>query len=194
RFRDETEAEFDIDEGTIAAGPATERVSEVEIELQEGALEPLYRLALELHTAAPFGVAPESKAERGYRLKTGETPDAKKAPRLKLAPDTTTHDGLRTIIGAGLGHLLGNHPATILAKNAEGLHQMRVAIRRLRTALVLFDAHLEPNATEKFESELRQFGLTFGAARDWDVFVLETIPKAIADGIDCEWLGPLSAA
>jgi CHAD domain-containing protein len=104
------------------------------------------------------------------------------------------HDGLRTIIGAGLEHLLANYPATILAKDAEGLHQMRVAIRRLRTALVLFDEHLEPRAAEKFETELRQFGLTFGEARDCDVFVLETIPKAIEDGIDREWLGLLAAA
>jgi triphosphatase len=69
RFRDKTKAELDIDEGIISAGHATERVGEVEIELQEGALEPLYRLALELHAASPFAVAPESKAERGYRLR-----------------------------------------------------------------------------------------------------------------------------
>jgi len=194
RFRDKTKAELDIDEGIISAGHATERVGEVEIELQEGALEPLYRLALELHAASPFAVAPESKAERGYRLRTGRAPVARKASKLKLTPDINTHDGLRTIIGAGLGHLLSNHPATILARDAEGLHQMRVAIRRLRTALVLFDGHLEPRAAEKFESELRQLGLTFGEARDWDVFVVETIPRSIEDGVDGEWLGLLKAS
>jgi triphosphatase len=71
---------------------------------------------------------------------------------------------------------------------------MRVAIRRLRTALVLFDGHLEPRAAEKFESELRQLGLTFGEARDWDVFVVETIPRSIEDGVDGEWLGLLKAS
>jgi inorganic triphosphatase YgiF len=193
RFRDDTQAELDIDEGIISAGYATERVGEVEIELKEGALEPLYQLALELHAASPLGVAPESKAERGYRLRTGRPPVAKKASKLKLVRDIDTHEGLRAIIGAGLGHLLSNHPATILAKDAEGLHQMRVAIRRLRTALVMFDEHLEPRAAEKFETELRQLGLTFGEARDWDVFVLETIPEAIEDGVDGEWLGLLKA-
>jgi triphosphatase len=193
RFGDDTQAELDIDEGIISAGYATERVGEVEIELKEGALEPLYQLALELHADSPLGVAPESKAERGYRLRTGRPPAAKKASKLKLARDIDTHEGLRAIIGAGLGHLLSNHPAAILAKDAEGLHQMRVAIRRLRTALVMFDEHLEPRAAAKFEAELRQLGLTFGEARDWDVFVLETIPEAIENGVDGEWLGLLKA-
>ena len=31
---------------------------------------------------------------------------------------------------------------------------MRVAIRRLRTALVLFEEHLEPHTTQRFEGEL----------------------------------------
>jgi triphosphatase len=193
RFRDDTRAELDVDEGIISAGYATERVGEVEIELKEGALEPLYQLALELHADSPLGVAPESKAERGYRLRTGRPPVATKASELKLAPDINTHEGLRTIVGAGLGHLLSNHPATLLAKDAEGLHQLRVAIRRLRTALVMFDEHLEPRAAEKFEVELRQLGLTFGDGRDWDVFVLETIPAAIEAGVDGEWLGLLKA-
>jgi triphosphatase len=56
---------------------------------------------------------------------------------------------------------------------------MRVAIRRLRTALVLFESHLEPHVTERFEAELKRLGQVLGEARDWDVFCLDTLPEAM---------------
>jgi CHAD domain-containing protein len=64
---------------------------------------------------------------------------------------------------------------------------MRVAIRRLRTALVLFETHLEPHATERFEAELKRLGRVLGEARDWDVFCLETLPKALDDAPGAGW-------
>ena len=73
-------AEAALDVGTITAGSATEAASELELELREGKLAPLYRLALDLHATVPMTIAPESKAERGYRLRLGRAPVARKAP------------------------------------------------------------------------------------------------------------------
>src|SRR5687767_9632189 len=84
----------------------------------------------------PLTNGPASKADRGYRLRTGQAPAARKAPDLDLNRDIGVPGAFQEIVAAGLGHLLANQPAAA-AGDPEGVHQMRVAIRRLRTALAL---------------------------------------------------------
>ncbi|HEX6013744.1 MAG TPA: CYTH and CHAD domain-containing protein [Geminicoccaceae bacterium] len=186
RLDESTMAEAALDEGTITAGSASEAVSELELELRDGTLAPLYRLALDLQATVPLTIGPESKAERGYRLRTGRPPAARKAPDLDLDRDVGVPGAFREIVAVGLGHLLANQPAAA-AGDPEGVHQMRVAIRRLRTALALFGPHLEPHATAQFEAELKRLGRVLGEARDWDVFCLDTLPKAMGDAPEASW-------
>lgn len=186
RVDETTTAEAALDEGTITAGAASEAVSELELELRDGTLAPLYRLALDLHATVPLTIGPESKADRGYRLRTGRAPLASKAPDLDLDRGIGVPEAFREIVAAGLGHLLANQPAAAVG-DPEGVHQMRVAIRRLRTALVLFGTHLEPHATARFEAELKRHGRVLGEARDWDVFCFETLPKALDDAPGAGW-------
>jgi inorganic triphosphatase YgiF len=61
------------DEGRITAGDAHQPIRELELELHSGDAAPLYRLACELHAAAPLMIATESKGARGYRLASGKT-------------------------------------------------------------------------------------------------------------------------
>jgi CHAD domain-containing protein len=121
----------------------------------------------------------ESKAARGYRLRGGGIPAAQKSADVVLAKRTSAAATFRQILTAGLGHLLANQPAA-LCGDAEGIHQMRVAIRRLRAAMALFEQHLEPHTMSRFEAELRRVGQIFGHARDWDVFCLQILPETSA--------------
>ena len=83
-------------------------------------------------------------------------------------------------MSSALRHLIANvGPAK--RGDAEGVHQIRVAVRRLRAALALFEPHLHPATLSGLNDELRRFGSIFGQARDWDVFVLETLPAAAED-------------
>ncbi|HYZ63638.1 MAG TPA: CHAD domain-containing protein, partial [Acetobacteraceae bacterium] len=86
----------------------------------------------------------------------------------------------RRIIDAEVAHLLANQPGAA-AGDMEGVHQMRVGIRRLRTLLVLFGKQFELHATARFEAELKRLGQLFGAARDWDVFCTEVLDAAGQD-------------
>ena len=176
---DGTVVEAVLDEGTIIAGDAREPVRELELELKSGDPVALYRLALALHASAPVTIVHESKAERGYRLRDGGVAGARKAEAVAVTPTTRAAETFARIVATGLGHLLMNRPAA-LAGEAEGVHQMRVAIRRLRAALTLFKPCLEPHAAARFEDELRRIGQIFGEARDWDVFCLQILPEALA--------------
>ncbi len=170
-------AEAAMDEGRVVAGEAMQDIRELELELKQGSPGPLYRLALELHRDVAFTIGTESKSQRGVRLLTARVPKAKPGREPALDGDAPASEAIRRIIGAELSHFLASQPAAA-AGDVEGVHQMRVGIRRLRSALALFEKFLEPHATRQFEAELRRLGQVFGAARDWDVFCTEILPAA----------------
>ena len=188
-----TQVEAAFDEGNILVGEAREPVSELELELKAGAPGLLYRLALDLHAAVPLAVSAESKAERGARLKTGEAPAVHKAADPHLPHDADIADGVRRVIESCLGQFVANRAAA-LAGSPEGVHQTRISMRRLRSALVLFDEHLRRRASKRFDSKLKRLGRVLGEARDWDVFCLETLPAATKAAPGKNWAGLRKAA
>lgn len=101
----------------------------------------------------------------------------RKAEPPPLSSADTLSVSLRLILAEGLDHL-DAHRAAARAGDVEAIHQARVALRRLRSALRLFGRYLDPVAKDRFNDALRELGRGLGAARDWDVFVAETIPTA----------------
>jgi len=167
------------DSGSIVAGEVNQPMQEVELELREGAPGALYRLALTLHAEAPVVVELESKPARGLRLRDGEGPHAAKSADVTLDHDVSLVEGFRRMVENGSVHLLANRAAA-LAADPEGVHQARIAIRRLRSALQFFAPCLEPHAKELFNDDLRRLGRRLGEARNWDVFCLEALPQTFA--------------
>jgi inorganic triphosphatase YgiF len=187
RLENNTIVEAAFDRGSVAAGKASAPICELELELLEGEPGALYRLALGLNQAAPLVLGAESKAARGFRLKTGAAPQAKKAVAPDLDPEISAAAAFRQILVTELGTLIANQPAARVG-DAEGIHQMRVGIRRLRSALMLFAPHLEAEAAKRFQAELQRVGRIFGEARDWDVFCLEALPNALDEPENIGWI------
>jgi CHAD domain-containing protein len=59
-------------------------------------------------------------------------------------------------------------------RTPEPVHQLRVAIRRLRSALSIFRRAVDPAAFEAVTPGLKRLAAMLGAARDWDVFLAGT--------------------
>jgi triphosphatase len=175
RLLDGIEVSFDRGEIRTPAG-AAEAVSEIELELKSGSARALFDLALELARVAPVQIEPLTKSERGYVL-AGETrPSAVHASPLDLDRDGTAEAALEAILRHCLGHLTANQPLVLDEEgNAEALHQMRVALRRLRSALSMFRPLLPPPEKAGFVTEAKWLADTLGEARDRDVFVDETL-------------------
>ena len=186
--------ELAFDYGVIAAGEQRERLSELELELKDGNEEALLRLGLELTRAAPLSLLLESKAERGYPLHDGERPAAHKAAALSLDGGMGTGNVFCRLVDFVLEHLLANQPAALRGDEVEGVHQMRVAVRRMRSLLVLFRPMLERQAAARLEEELRRLGDVLGRARDWDVFLDETLPAVSRDGVPVDAIEALQGA
>jgi inorganic triphosphatase YgiF len=187
--------EVAFDRGSVRAGEAVEEICELELELKDGEAGALYRLAAALHANVPFTLGTESKADRGWRLRTGRPRAPAKQTDLPLPQDVSAAEAFHRITGATLANLLANQPAAA-AGEVEGIHHMRVAIRRLRATLALFRPHLERHAEACITAELRRLGQILGEARDWDVFCTETL-QAAEEGVAGPWLdllrGPADA-
>jgi triphosphatase len=192
-LENDTVIEAAFDRGSIIVGDAKEPIRELELELRKGEAGPLYRLALDLHATAPLTVGIESKPVRGYHLKSGVAPQAKRAVAPDFDPAVSAAAAFRRIVVSELNCLIANEPAA-KARDAEGIHQMRVGIRRLRSALILFAPYLEPQVADAYHTELKRTGQIFGEARDWDVFCLEALPHALDRTENAGWVELLWAA
>ena len=192
RLAEGTTVEVAFDEGDIEAGVAHEVVSELEIELKSGRVGPQYQFAAELLSLAPLWLTSESKAARGWHLRSGQSEGAQLAQPPKLRRNVSAAKGFNQIVSGALGHLTANIGPT-LRGDPEGLHQSRIAVREVRAALKLFDRYLDADRAKQFNATLRTYGEILGAARDWDVFCLETLPAAMPD-LSTERLEKLNAA
>ena len=61
------------------------------------------------------------------------------------------------------------------ARDPEDIHQLRVGVRRLRALVSVFKTVLSEEARVYLRAELAWLHGALGPARDWDVFILETL-------------------
>ncbi len=179
--RQPAQIEIAFDRGSIRAGSAESPICELELELKRGEPRALFELAQSLREIAPLRLQLQDKAARGFGLMTGRPPLWRKARAVELQATMTVEDALQEILGACIGHWLENEAATRDARDPEGLHQIRVALRRLRSALALFKPALSDQARAEWNAELRWLLGPLGPARDLDVFATETLVP-VAEG------------
>jgi inorganic triphosphatase YgiF len=191
------EIEIAFDEGAIEAGEAREPISEVELELKRGAPAALYRFAARLHEIAPLHVETRSKAARGYRLAGVGEPPVEKKSEPAFGEGATVEQALDDIIRNCQSHWLANQAMALEGSDPEGVHQGRVALRRLRSALGVFRKLLPGDRLEWLRGEAKWLAGELGPARDWDVFLAELfapVAEAFPDNPDLDRLRDASEA
>lgn len=188
--------EVALDQGEIVApGGLSLPVHEVELELVEGTdTGVLYALARAIHAEVPVRLEMATKSARGYALATGTEPASVKASRLTLAPDATVEEALSAIVRHCLGHLMANEAVTRLGQDPEGVHQMRVALRRLRSALQIFRPFIPAEQMDDIAPRVKALADALGPAREWDVFLDELLPPVAGALPDHAGLEALAAA
>lgn len=172
--------EVALDQGEVSCDGRSQPICEVELELKSGQPTALYDLALAL--AADFDLYPDpvSKAERGYALFQNLHFQPVKAAPVGLKPEMHVADAFVVVMQSGLGQFTANLAGLIHETDPEYLHQARVAVRRLRSALTVFAPALPDPALAPLREELRWLMGVLGPARDWDVFATEILPPLMA--------------
>jgi triphosphatase len=195
RFEDAV-IEVAFDEGTIVAGRRREPICELELELRAGSPSTVFALAQQLvglgRQALALRPSIDSKAARGYRLahrvRARPVPADAKGFSDLLQTHRTHLEVARRVVAHGVHRVLANAAGAASGEDLEYVHQARVALRRTRSALRVLGVARAPD--DPVARDLRWMADCFGAMRDWDVLLTETLPslrKAIDGGNDAQW-------
>ena len=108
-------------------------------------------------------IPPEAVALAAASLADGRTPG--------LRPDDPWAEAARKVLRFHLAKMLARVPGVVAGDDAEEVHAMRVAARRMRAAWRVFGDGFERDAVRRYRDELRDIGARLGAVRDLDVLV-----------------------
>src|SRR5216683_331714 len=146
------------------------RFREIEVEVagangNEAIVAPLVE---RLRAAGAGAPDPTPKHIRAIGPRAMEPPEV--AP-LPVTPDSPARDIIRSVLAEAVAAILRNDPLVRLGTDPEGVHQERVATRKLRSHLRTFGPLLEPEWSEPLRSELGWLALALGAVRDREVLL-----------------------
>ena len=183
-----------MDHGEVKTSEHSTAICEVELELKSGPAVRLFQLAEVLLKIVPFELEVVSKAEQGFRLLSGEPEQPVKA----VVPDLKRRDKLshvlQRMIWSCLLHLQCNLRGAMYSDDAEYLHQMRVALRRLRVVLRMADKLCIDEELTALNQDVSDLAVALGRIREWDVFIAGIAKPICAQMSDHAGLAALLAA
>ncbi|KVE89849.1 CHAD domain-containing protein [Burkholderia cepacia] len=158
------------------------------------ALHALFAAARELSGAWPAFVQLTSVIDRACAAEPAASGPVKAQP-VELTGVRTQRAALFALSGDITAQWLGNEGGVLEYDDPEFVHQMRVALRRLRTLMRFFPRFADRQWRDTLGVDMHWLAALLGTVRDWDVFATESLPALIAaDGGDGEWNGTLDAA
>lgn len=185
--------ELAVDEGEVQAGDRARRISEVELELKSGDCRPMFDLARQLSRTAPLYLSFDGKATQGQGLIDGTDRAPRRHDKAPLARGLTAAGAFQAIARSTLVQIAANGVVLREADSVEAVHQLRVAVRRLRSAVSTFADVADDDHAEAIKSELKWLAGACNEARDLDVFAESA--AALGDpSLDLSALAPVLEA
>ena len=172
--------EASLDLGQIETDVGTLPIAELELELLEGQPETLYQVALDLQEVGPLHLETRSKSSRAYDQLRKQPPSHHRAVAPKLTASDTVDEAMAAIFASCYDQWLANQAAAIDGRDPEGVHQMRVGLRRLRSAFSVFRSLIPDSQLIWLRGGAKETIGVLGPARDWDVFQIELLDPVIA--------------
>ena len=185
--------EVALDRGHVQSQGRRAPLCEVELELISGDIADIFALTRLLQETLHLRPSVASKAERGYALFGDEALRPFRARLMPLNAKATPVEAFRQIALACLEQLQRNEAGIIASGDPEFVHQARVALRRLRSALKLFAPALPQEFADAWGQAWQTLASALGEARNWDVLVSETLPPIEAAFPDYRPLNRLRA-
>lgn len=174
----QSEIEVCLDIGHLVFQNEKLRIFELEFELVQGTIHDLIRCIEPWMNKYQLWLDTRSKSQRGdLHLQQQDVLLPQYAEPILLDQEMTTNSAVQLILNNTFKHFLPN--ATALASgsyNSEHVHQARVAIRRMRSALKSY-AHLVHNISPHWAAQLRIIFQSLGHARDTDAIRETLLPQ-----------------
>lgn len=175
-----TQIRVDIASAKSTVGKRTFTERELTLTLESGRKQELFECAQQLHEELGLPLAAPERTGVFRRAVAGRGARNYKAGKLSLAKDTTVEDALAHVVQHCLSHLRENEACVLESEDPEGVHQLRVALRRLRSALRIFRPVLPAEHHRWLNTESRYLAGRMADLRDLDVFLHEIVePPAL---------------
>ncbi len=177
-----TRALLAVDVVEIRADEQSGKLFELELEYQEGAPGGLFDIARILLPDGGVTFSRMSKAERGYLLaETGKVepaPAPRTARTVSIARSGSAGRAAQKVLRECAGQIADNINATLQLPVSEGPHQLRIGLRRLRSALQVFRKAIACPAATYLGQEAKWLGQEVGKLRDLDVMLHDLVLPA----------------
>ena len=180
----DSDIELALDDAEVTAGDRRDAFVELELEFKSGPPSALFDLARELAAIAPLRLSSVTKAERGFALVDGVDRGRPRYAGPRLTADLTAARAFQTLGAACLAHLCANAESLRDMPGPEGVHQLRVAVRRLRAGLATFKPLIAVDEREAMKQSLRWLAGELDEARNLDVFIADFWRPAARDHHD----------
>ncbi len=164
------EIELACDVGSVTAGKRSHAIGEFELELLSGDSVDLLNLTTACAAQFPLTLDFVSKSAKGHLLLSRALPLSCKAAAPDLAEARTGSDVIAALLANALQHFTANWQALRNTEAPEAVHQLRVALRRLRCFLAFIPRSGQEDRATGFRRRARDISARFAAARGWDVF------------------------
>ena len=166
----QSEIEVAFDDGGIITGQSRVPLTELELELKSGIEPDLYDLALQCAQSLPLRLDFVSKGEKGFRTCGKAGAASVKAEPIRLKSRARIDKAATAILSNTLAHFVANLAAFRDTEHPESIHQMRVALRRMRAGLVIFKRVLPFPEFDFLRTEAKRISSALGPARECDAF------------------------
>jgi len=176
--------EIAVDQGQILSGKMRVPVAEVELELVSGNKLDLLDLAIRLAKDFSLRLDFVSKAEKGFRALLKEKPLPVKAEAIKPKALATFDGAVKSIISNTLAHFVANWACLRETDEPESIHQMRIALRRMRCGLSVFKRALPNAGLGALRDDAGRLASAFGPVRNADAIRISVLQGPLASA-DC---------
>jgi len=125
-----------------------------------------------------WGLAwPPQNGTRAVIVPSAVKEEGKMAREKAIAVDEkqTVEDAFRHILLINMSAVHEWEPVAVKGEDIEGVHQMRVGFRRMRSALSVFRPAVPRKLTAPFAQDMRWVGKTLDDARDLDVYIADNL-------------------
>jgi CHAD domain-containing protein len=170
-----SEMELSADYAASRAGRDTRELREAELQLKSGSAEGLLFAVEKLFGDQSLKLTWQGRAADDRRLahdKSEVSADPEKARPARISTQHTCVEAFSAILASATRQIVVNRQTILLTDDPEGAHQMRIGLRRLRSALRALRPLVDASSLRAFERSAREIGRCVGTLRDADVLIL----------------------
>ena len=169
-----SEMELALDEGELKAKSKSRKLCEAELELKSGHVSGLLETAERIFAGSELVFSTRSKSDLGYELVLGTKSEARaeeERDRTEIQPSDTCLQAFTIIFASVREQIVTNFRAVLHSADARGPHQLRIGLRKLRTAIRALRPLANSHSLQTFDDMAGELARGVGSLRDIDALV-----------------------